>query len=260
MKAYGVFFRNQFQNGLLKRATGEIFWSRGSSRFLTRRTCVCSCNSNPRSPAPIKLAIAGGDGYMNMVLRPYVEQFSTKSHDWQNYIKFLFIPLGELFDSRFDRLVQLCQSAICKENGELFGSFQVLARLENFSVLWIQRTTTCFKTRRGKTCLRKMTTRDQATEVMRRAGFCFVRKCSVFCCPFCLTEVGGENAALTADMSEVVSRVTRYLNNASQVLQLPIAEAMITYKEKRYSRYAPHLHLPLSCFLSFDQGNARLHL
>ena len=31
---------------------------------------------------------------MNLVLRPYVEQFSAKSHDWQNYIKFLFIPLG----------------------------------------------------------------------------------------------------------------------------------------------------------------------
>ena len=53
-----------------------------------------SCNSNPRAPAPIKVAIAGGDGYMNLVLRPYVEQFSAKSHDWQNYIKFLFIPLG----------------------------------------------------------------------------------------------------------------------------------------------------------------------
>ncbi len=63
----------------------------------TRRgLCVCSCNSNPRSPAPIKVAIAGGDAYMNMALRPYVEQFSTKSHDWQNYIKFLFIPLGKL--------------------------------------------------------------------------------------------------------------------------------------------------------------------
>ena len=38
-------------------------------------------------------------------------------------------------------------------------------------------------------------------------------------------------------MSEIVNRVTRYLNSASHVLQLPIAEAMITYKEKRYSRY-----------------------
>lgn len=44
--------------------------------------------------------------------------------------------------------------------------------------------------------------------------------------------------AMLTDMSEVVNRVTRYLNSASHVLQLPIAEAMITYKEKRYSRYA----------------------
>ena len=42
---------------------------------------------------------------------------------------------------------------------------------------------------------------------------------------------------LFTDMSEIVNRVTRYLNSASHVLQLPIAEAMITYKEKRHSRY-----------------------
>ena len=54
-----------------------------------------SCNNNSRQPSPIKIALAGGDGYVNMVLRPFVEQFSNKSHDWQGYLRFLFIPLGE---------------------------------------------------------------------------------------------------------------------------------------------------------------------
>jgi hypothetical protein len=41
------------------------------------------------------VAIAGSDSYVNSVLAPYVEQFSSKSPDWQNYVKFLIIPLGE---------------------------------------------------------------------------------------------------------------------------------------------------------------------
>ncbi|ESO83532.1 hypothetical protein LOTGIDRAFT_169225 [Lottia gigantea] len=52
------------------------------------------CNSNSKQPGPIKLGVAGNDGYINSVLRPYVEQFSTKSPDWQAYTKFLVIPLG----------------------------------------------------------------------------------------------------------------------------------------------------------------------
>ncbi|XP_067680503.1 phosphofurin acidic cluster sorting protein 2-like isoform X3 [Haliotis asinina] len=52
------------------------------------------CNSNSKSPSPIKVGVAGGDSYINSVLRPYVEQLSSKSHDWQTYTKFLVIPFG----------------------------------------------------------------------------------------------------------------------------------------------------------------------
>ncbi|KAL4237224.1 Phosphofurin acidic cluster sorting protein 1 [Mactra antiquata] len=52
------------------------------------------CNYNSRSPHSTKIAIAGGDGFINSVLRPYVEQFSAKSPDWQTYVKFLIIPFG----------------------------------------------------------------------------------------------------------------------------------------------------------------------
>ena len=55
-------------------------------------------------------------------------------------------------------------------------------------------------------------------------------------------------------MSEIVNRVTRYLNSASHVLQLPIAEAMITYKEKRYSRYANSNLLIILTFRSIFSG------
>ena len=56
---------------------------------------VDSCNSNARSPVPMKVGIMGGDAYINSVLRPYVEHFSAKTPDWQTFIKFLLIPLGE---------------------------------------------------------------------------------------------------------------------------------------------------------------------
>ncbi|GFR96925.1 phosphofurin acidic cluster sorting protein 2-like isoform X3 [Elysia marginata] len=52
------------------------------------------CNSNARTLVPIKLGVVGGDAYINSVLRPYVEHFSNKSPDWQNYAKFLVIPFG----------------------------------------------------------------------------------------------------------------------------------------------------------------------
>ncbi|XP_064603930.1 phosphofurin acidic cluster sorting protein 2-like isoform X5 [Liolophura sinensis] len=52
------------------------------------------CHSNSKSPKPIKVGIAGTDGYVNSVLRPYLDLFSNKSPDWQTYIRFLVIPFG----------------------------------------------------------------------------------------------------------------------------------------------------------------------
>ena len=70
---------------------------------------IFSCNTNSKAPDPIKIAVAGGDSYFNLVLRPYVEQFSAKSHDWQNYIKFLFIPLGTFKNFQgLDKQMQVC--------------------------------------------------------------------------------------------------------------------------------------------------------
>ena len=43
----------------------------------------------------MKVGIMGGDAYINSVLRPYVEHFSAKTPDWQTFIKFFLILLGE---------------------------------------------------------------------------------------------------------------------------------------------------------------------
>ena len=36
----------------------------------------------------------GSDSYVNAVLRCYVEQFSSKPPDWQNYLRFYVVPFG----------------------------------------------------------------------------------------------------------------------------------------------------------------------
>lgn len=53
-----------------------------------------SCNSSAKPPAPIKVVIAGGDSFINTVLRHYVDLLSFRPPDWQNYMKFLVVPLG----------------------------------------------------------------------------------------------------------------------------------------------------------------------
>lgn len=53
-----------------------------------------SCNSSAKPPAPIKIVIAGGDSFINAVLRHYVDLLSFRPPDWQNYMKFLVVPLG----------------------------------------------------------------------------------------------------------------------------------------------------------------------
>lgn len=51
-----------------------------------------------------------------------------------------------------------------------------------------------------------------------------------------------------ADAVEAATRVTRYLHNASATVMLPIAEAMLTYKEKRL------VFLLVSCHLGSCGG------
>ncbi|XP_022091013.1 phosphofurin acidic cluster sorting protein 2-like isoform X2 [Acanthaster planci] len=52
------------------------------------------CNQNPKIPEPLKVALCGNESYVGAVLRPYVELFSAKTADWQNYVSFYVVPLG----------------------------------------------------------------------------------------------------------------------------------------------------------------------
>ncbi|XP_063859022.1 phosphofurin acidic cluster sorting protein 1-like isoform X3 [Scylla paramamosain] len=120
------------------------------------------CNSNLKAPGPMKVVVVGSDLYISCVLRPYVDQFSSKPPDFQNHIRFLIIPLGV--------------NSLAKYLGSIDSTYGAAFVSESWR------------------------------EVIERWE--------------------------KPDVQEVVNRVHRYLTQAQQTLHLPIAEAMLTYKEK----------------------------
>ncbi|KAL7638821.1 UNVERIFIED_CONTAM: hypothetical protein RMT77_010355 [Armadillidium vulgare] len=121
------------------------------------------CNSNAKAPGPMKIVIIGSDTYINCVLRPYVEQFSSKPPDFQNHFRFFSIPLAGV-------------NSIAK----------YLASIDSIY---------------GATFVS-----DSWKEVIDKWE--------------------------KPDVQEAVNRIQKYLTQAQYTLNLPIAEAMITYKGK----------------------------
>lgn len=53
------------------------------------------------------MVVVGSDLYISSVLRPYVDQFSSKPPDFQNHIRFLIIPLGK-YTTRTEYRIEPC--------------------------------------------------------------------------------------------------------------------------------------------------------
>lgn len=62
---------------------------------------LVSCNTHPKSTRQLSVAIAGTESYISAVLQPYVEHFASKPSDWQNFLRFLVIPLGKFIQLPF---------------------------------------------------------------------------------------------------------------------------------------------------------------
>ncbi|XP_023715103.1 phosphofurin acidic cluster sorting protein 1 isoform X2 [Cryptotermes secundus] len=144
-------------------------------------TCLVSkiqkfCNSNAKPPPPIKVLLAGSDSFINSVLRSYVDQLSFKPPDWQNYIKFLIVPLGN--------------NSLARYLSSLDGVYASAFSAETWK------------------------------ELLERAEL------------------------QKTDCQEMLNRVHRYLHSASATIQLPVAEAMITYKEKSSDEESSQIFIP----------------
>lgn len=147
------------------------------------------CNSNLKAPVPIRLALIGSDAYVNSFLRFYVEFLSTKSPDWQSYLRFYIIP-STFVNSHSSSLLHKYLASI---DSVYSNHFLVNNQLKDVD-----------------------SSRDPPSDN-------------------------------TAYAHELYSKVVNYLKSAQAVLQIPIAEAMVTYKDKNVDDESSQVFIPFIC-------------
>merc|ERR1712223_929886 len=162
----------------------RVICTAGQADVRATLTCLVAkiqkfCNTKTQNPHHVKVALVGSDTFVNQVLRPYVELFSSKPPDWQGFIKFFIIPLGI--------------NTVSKHIGTQDSKYASLFLHESWK------------------------------ELLEMA------------------EPG------KAEVSEIVNRVSQYLANASSnesLINLPVAEAMVTYKEKSSGEESSQVFIP----------------
>lgn len=122
------------------------------------------CNCNSHMPPPVKVAVAGDQSYLSIVLRFFVEQLAGKTPDWLNYLRFLVVPLGS--------------HPLAKYLGSVDNRYSTLF----LDVAW--------------------------RELFSRAE------------------------PPSSDTVDIPGRVAQFITGANMSHQLPISEAMLTYKQK----------------------------
>ncbi|XP_026549762.1 phosphofurin acidic cluster sorting protein 2-like [Notechis scutatus] len=123
------------------------------------------CNCNSHMPPPVKVAVAGDQSYLSIVLRFFVEQLASKTPDWLNYLRFLVVPLGS--------------HPLAKYLGSVDNRYSTLF----LDAAW-----------------RELFSRVEAP---------------------------------SSDTVDIPGRVAQFITGANVSHQLPISEAMLTYKQKR---------------------------
>ncbi|XP_051880113.1 phosphofurin acidic cluster sorting protein 1-like isoform X2 [Pristis pectinata] len=130
--------------------------------IVTRIQRFCNCNS--QMPPPVKVAVAGDQGFLSNILRFFVEQLANKTPDWLNYIRFLIVPLGS------HPLAKYLASVDNKYNSSFMDS------------AW--------------------------------------------------RDLFGKTEPPTTEVFDIIGRIMQYVSGATVSHQLPISEAMLTYKQK----------------------------
>lgn len=158
--------------------------------FLCSKIQKC-CNSSQKAPGPINLALLGSDAYVNLFLRYYVDSLSSKSPEWQNYLRFYVIPVTTL-NVHASQLLHKYLSSI----DSVYQAYFTQSK-DDFSN----------------------------------------------------NNNNNQNANLDANQyaNEIHSKVVSFLGTAKTVVQIPIAEAMVTYKDKNIDDESSQLFIPFIC-------------
>lgn len=155
----------------------------------------------------------GPDSYVNSVLRCYVEQFSSKPPDWKNYLKFYIVPL----------VTNSGSSAGSNNNsGNGIGTGGSNNTLSRYLASLDRYYNVNFVSDSWREAL------DRPAEKMLAAS---INGGGV-------DTMGGSSAPTVTtpskiDVQEVIHRLGRYLTSNGCTVQVPIAEAMITYREPK---------------------------
>ena len=149
------------------------------------------------------MALVGSDSYVNAVLRCYVEQFSCKPPDWQNHLKFYIVPFGS------------GPNTLARYLASLDRYYNV-----NFvSDSW----------REAVLSERSPAAAAVAAGIGGIAGIAAIADRDKLA-----LALDGQSKM---DVQEIVHRLGRYLTSNGCVVQVPIAEAMITYREPGWVYY-----------------------
>lgn len=155
----------------------------------------------------------GPDSYVNSVLRCYVEQFSSKPPDWKNYLKFYIVPLVTNSGS---------SAGTNNNSGNGIGTGGTNNTLSRYLASLDRYYNVNFVSDSWREAL------DRPAEKMLAAS---INGGGV-------DTVGSSSLPTVTtpskiDVQEVIHRLGRYLTSNGCTVQVPIAEAMITYREPK---------------------------
>ncbi|XP_046447213.1 phosphofurin acidic cluster sorting protein 2-like isoform X10 [Daphnia pulex] len=182
----------------------------------------CNCSAKP--PPAVKVVLMGPDSYVNSVLRCYVEQFSSKPPDWKNYLKFYIVPLVTNSGS---------SAGTNNNSGNGIGTGGSNNTLSRYLASLDRYYNVNFVSDSWREAL------DRPAEKMLAAS---INGGGV-------DTMGGSSApAVTTpskiDVQEVIHRLGRYLTSNGCTVQVPIAEAMITYREPNSEEESTQVFIP----------------
>ncbi|NXD27230.1 PACS1 protein, partial [Spelaeornis formosus] len=151
------------------------------------------CNCNSHMPPPVKVVVAGDQSYLSVVLRFFVEQLASKTPDWLNYLRFLLVPLGSHPLAKY------------------------LASVDNkYSTLFLD------------SAWRELFSRTEPPTSGKEQG----RLASAVPRGGAQLPLRSSWLFVPADTVDIPGRVAQFIAGASLSHQLPISEAMLTYKQK----------------------------
>lgn len=152
-----------------------------------------SCNTTAKPPTQIKVLLLGGDWLQGSVLRHYVDLLGIRPPDWVNHIRFYIVPIGWF---------------TLADETPFFLSVSLLNFYDLLGSSSVARYLCALDSTYGS-----LFGVDSWQQHCERAAS--------------LDPTLGK-----ADTLEITNRIQRYLHTAGPCTQIPIAEAMVNYKDE----------------------------